>query len=795
MLLKYPGLTLAGGLALAIAIAVGAGWYDLSGKLMAPEIPLPEGDRLVLIETQNTLTGELEPRVVRDFLDWRRDLRTIEGLGAYRTQTRNLTVGNAAPQPVRLAELTAAAFGGARVSPVLGRALLDSDASPGAPGVLVLGYDVWQRSFGGRPEAIGSMVKLGNAPATVIGIMPSGFRYPVNHDAWTPMQLRASYEALEGGSITVIGRLAPGVSLERANAEVRVHGERAAKALPATHGRLHPGVKRLGQSSEGLDVAQLAQRNLPVLLVLSIACMSVGTLVYARTATRESEMAVRSALGASRARIIGQLFVEALVLASVAAGAGLMAAGQAVTWVSGNFNQASGGAPFWVTPGLKLSTILYGAGLALVCAAMLSLLPALKVTRAAGMQRHLVNRGSGASLRFGNVWTAAMIVQVALTAIGIPLVIETAIEAARNLSIRGEFPSRGYVAARIEVDREDVTRLERTLAELQRRIAQQPGVAAVTYADRAPGSAANTRRGEVWLSGSGSAFQGRFCTSAVGPEFFEAFDRPIVSGRAFHGGDFHPSARAVIVNEAFARALSRDGRSGSPIGARLRYAASAAQHGAAEEPWFEIVGMVRDIGLDPDDWGAEKPFVFHAAQPSTLPTLVMSARVRGETDAVAARLPFLAADVDAGWLVKESRPLNEWVRDRDMGLIVAVAAQAAVTGLALFLSSLSIFSQVSVAVSRRTYEIGIRAALGAGSRDVLTRILSRAIVLIGSGLAAGGALLLGFVAMNRPAGEVALYAGYFGATSVIVLTACLLACIGPAARALRIHPADALREA
>ena len=149
MLLKYPGLTLAGGLALAIAIGVGAGYYDLIGKVMAPTIPLPEGDRLVLIATQNTLTNAPEPRVVRDFLEWRRELQTIEDLGAYRTDTRNLIVGNAAPVPIQVAELTAAAFGAARVHPLLGRALVDSDEMPGAPSVVVLGHDVWQRALGG----------------------------------------------------------------------------------------------------------------------------------------------------------------------------------------------------------------------------------------------------------------------------------------------------------------------------------------------------------------------------------------------------------------------------------------------------------------------------------------------------------------------------------------------------------------------------------------------------------------------------------------------------------------------
>jgi ABC-type antimicrobial peptide transport system permease subunit len=151
--------------------------------------------------------------------------------------------------------------------------------------------------------------------------------------------------------------------------------------------------------------------------------------------------------------------------------------------------------------------------------------------------------------------------------------------------------------------------------------------------------------------------------------------------------------------------------------------------------------------------------------------------------------------VDAGVFVQDARPLDEWVRRRDMSLIVTVAAQAAVTGLVLFLSALSIFSLVSVSVSRRTREIGLRTALGANPRQVLARILSRAMVLMGSGITAGGALLLYFVAENGSLADVALYAGYLAVTSAVMLAACLLACITPARRALRINPTDALREA
>jgi putative ABC transport system permease protein len=724
MLLKYPGLTLAGGLALAIAIGVGAGWYDVMGQIFAPTIPLPQGDRVVSIETRNALTNQSERRVLRDFLEWRSGLKTIEALGAYRTHRRNLVAGNAPPEPIHVAELTAAAFGTARVSPLFGRGLVDADETGDGPGVVVLGYDVWQRSLGGR-DVLGSAVKLGDTPATVIGVMPKGFGYPFNHDAWMPLPLRGSYEALEGDAISVIGRLAAGVSRQQADAEVRLFGERTAAALPATHAHLRPRVVRLGEGPDDLDIAQLALRNLPALLVLAIACLSVGTLIYARTATREGEIAVRSALGASRARIMSQLFVEALVLASVAAPVGLVAADRALAWGIESANRAAGGAPFWMTPGLRPSTILYAGVLSAVSAAMLSVLPALKVTRARVLP-HLANLGTGgATLRFGRVWTAAMIVQVALTAIGIPAALESVNQTTRKVHTRAQFPSRDYLAARIDMGRpfEGETRpafeewRAQTFEALAARVAQEPGVVAVTYTDRPVGSGAGRFAEIEAASGANPAFNGGFRTTAVAPGFFEAFDRPVVAGRTFHRADVSAGARTIIVNEAFARAFARETGGGSPIGARLRLAVSSGddddEAGAAPkawEPWREIVGVVRDFGLDPDDNGDEQPHVFHAASVGAVSSLVMSVRMRGNPAALATRLPLIAATVDARLLVQDSQPMQEWVRQRDEHLLVTVGAQVAVTVLVLFLSTLGIFSLVSISVSRRTREIGLRAA-------------------------------------------------------------------------------------
>lgn len=828
MLLKYPGLTVAGGLALTIAIGIGAGWHDISGKLMSPAIPLPEGDRIVRIETRNILTSAAESRVLHDFLEWRRELKTIEGLAAYRTDTRNLIVGDtqerqgvpgdSAPALVQVAEITADAFATARVRPLLGRALVDADGKPGAAPVVVLGYDLWQRHLAGRQDVVGTVVQLGNVTATVVGVMPTGFAFPYSHNVWTPLRLRASYQPLEGGAVTVIARLAPSVSREQANAELRVVAERMAAARPATHEHLRSAVWRLGESSDAAGAGRFAIRNVPAFLVLAIACLSVGTLVYARTATREGEIAVRSALGASRARIVSQLLVETLVLASIAAALGLAAADRFIREImvreAARGLATIGDAPFWFTPGLRPSTLVYAAGLAVVGAAMLSVLPALRATRAR-VQPHLANAGShGATLRFGRVWTAAMIVQIALTAIGIPVAMEVSRDVIRRLSIRAAFPSRDYLAARIDLDRrfdeESAPALEEERGQaaeaLMRRLAEEPAVAAVAFADRPVGVETSVRSGHVEPGpGADPVFDRHFRLLAVGPGFFETFERPIVAGRDFNGSDWNPAARTVIVNEAFARGFSREAGGGSPVGARLRYR-GARQIDDAElgemvaDTEFEIVGIVRDFGLDPDGEGDETPCVFHTASAGTVSPLVISARVRGNPDSLAARLPVIAAGVDPRLVVRSARPLDMVVRDNDVSATRLAGTMATVTSLILFLSALGIFSLVSVSVSRRTREIGLRVALGANPRQVLAGILWRAGVVLGSGLAGGGAILLWFNVLtagpsSRLAEDAARFLTYLGITSAIMITTCVMACFAPARRALRISPTDALREA
>jgi putative ABC transport system permease protein len=399
----------------------------------------------------------------------------------------------------------------------------------------------------------------------------------------------------------------------------------------------------------------------------------------------------------------------------------------------------------------------------------------------------------GATLRFGRLWTVAMIAQVALTAIGIPVAMEGVDQVVRTSRARSEFPTREYLAARIDVDppaSEMATaaleeRRARLFAELERRVSQEPGVAAVTFASRVPGSGLGGQRvAEVeLLPGAGPAFDFGVRPAGVGPGFFETFDRPIIAGRAFNGDDWNAAARAVIVNEAFVRGFRLRGGGGSPIGTRIRYS------GGSADTWLEIVGVVRDIGLDPNDDGDEVAQVFQPASAGTVSPLVMSVRTRINPATLVARLPIIAAEVNPVWSIQEARPLDQWLNGQGL---VFTSALVTINSVVLFLSALGVFSLLSVSVSRQTREIGLRMALGEDPRRLLASFLSRAVVLMGSGIAIGGCVLLIFV-VALDADKLATFAAWLVLTAAVMLGTGLLASIGPSRRALRINPIDALR--
>ena len=297
MLAKHRWLTLVGGVAMAVAIAIGASAFIIIGVLLDPALPLPQGDRIVTVKYERTSTGRADQHVLHVFRAWRDHLTTVEQLSAFRTARHNLVVSNGAPEPVSVAEITASAFGLAQAQPLLGRYLLPSDEQPNAAPVVVIGYDAWRTRFGADPGIVGRTIQLAGTSHTIIGIMPEGFGFPIDHQFWIPLRLDAlKYRPWQGPELDLFGRLAPGATIGKAQAELAATGREVADTHPDGKDRLRPvaapfTLEHLELTDTKLLWALKAARLLVGALSFVVA-VNLAILLYARTVTRLGEIAV-----------------------------------------------------------------------------------------------------------------------------------------------------------------------------------------------------------------------------------------------------------------------------------------------------------------------------------------------------------------------------------------------------------------------------------------------------------------------------------------------------------------------
>ncbi|HWJ14127.1 MAG TPA: ABC transporter permease, partial [Gemmatimonadaceae bacterium] len=462
MLARYPGLTAVATVAIAVAVGLGSAYFEGVDKFLRPRLDIPGGDRVVSLLNWDRKHLDVESRALHDFAIWRTELKTIENLGAANAFTRNLITDDGRVEPVVGAELTANAFRLMATPPLLGRTLVDRDDNPAEPLVVVIGERVWKTRFDGNAAALGKTVKVGTATATIVGVMPDAFAFPSNQHLWLPLRVNgATLEPRSGPHVTIFGRLAPGATIDDATAELRVIGARMSASNPRTHEYLRPFVigygRILAEGGESRFVTRLLYMvNSLFLVLLAVMCTNIATLVFARTATRTWEITVRSALGASRGRIVAQLFCEALVLASVGTIVGLLLSRVALRFALAQVD-AGGNLPFWVDESLSWRTLLYAAGLTLFGAGIVGILPALRVTRV-NIQDMLRSEsagrgGAGGGLKFGGFWTAVIVVQVAITVAFIPVAFNGVSESSRFKERAHAIGAERFLAAHAAIDR------------------------------------------------------------------------------------------------------------------------------------------------------------------------------------------------------------------------------------------------------------------------------------------------------------------------------------------------------
>jgi putative ABC transport system permease protein len=815
MLVKYPGLTLVGGLALVFAIWVSASAFELIRQAVHPSIPLPQGDRLVRLRNWDTQTNRVEARLLQDFVTWREALKSVEAMGAYSTVTRNLAVGNRVAEPVAVAEITTNAFSLAGIRPLMGRTLLPADEQPAAPPVIVIGYHLWHSRFDAAGDVIGQTVKLGGVQSTIVGVMPEGFGFPISHSLWSPLRLNPlEYARRDGPGISVFGRLARGASLEQAEAELTTLGQRASADFPDTHAFLRPQILPYAKSvfiTRPDDAAFLMSFNLLLFMLLVLICGNVGLLMFARAATRESEIIVRNALGASRGRIIAQLFAEALVLGTAAAALGLAAAGFGLRWVISAVEadlMSGDKLPFWFTPSLSPSTIVYVVLLTLLGAAIAGVLPALKVTR--GLQARLREAAAGSGLSVGGVWTVVIVAQIAVT-VAFPFFgFMLRREAVQLREFDVGIPDHEYLTVRLRMDRtaadgftqvpaeEFAARYRANYLELERRLEAEPAVTSVTYADELPRM--NHPAPLVDLDPGGGApllpqWPGYRVSSAwVDPGFFDALEVPIIAGRGFRASDVGSDHTVIIVNESFVKRVL-GGR--NAIGRRIKrssYERDSDRKAAPDEPWYEIIGVVKDLGMSVERDDPRVAGFYLPAAPGAADPMRLVIHVKGDPAAFGPRLRSVATSVDPSLRLYDLMPLSQVSQGELQLYAFWFRMIAIVSAIALMLSLSSIYAVMAFTVSRRTREIGIRMALGSKAGTVVAAILRRPLTQVALGILAGATLIAVIAGLTVEGKALGLkHAPVLSAYALLMMAVCMLACIVPARRALRVQPIDALK--
>ncbi len=801
MLVKYPGLSVIGGVAMAFAICVGTVIFQVLSLLTHPTVPLPQGERLVQVRNWDVAALTNESRVLHDFQIWRSSERSIVELGAWQDVTHNLIVTSGGDaHPIQVAAITPAGFRVSDATPLMGRVLTEDDQRPDAPPVVVIGHGIWHTRFANDPTVIGRVVQLGSEQVTVVGVMPEGYEFPVAHDAWTPLRIINDVARPRSGpALSVFGVLAPGTTLEAAQAELTTVGRRSAADLPDTHAQLQPHVSPYAMVNSGPnndEIGIFASIYFFAIVLVTLICSNVALLLFARAATRESEFTVRTALGAGRSRIVAQLFCEALALGGVAAILGIGAAHLALSYWGLPFLQANlGRLPFWYDVTLTPATMAWALGLTVLGSAIAGVIPALKVTRHMSARLRQSTAGSG-GLQFGGIWTAVIIVQVAVTVAFHGVVYQEQWTLRHIENFDTGFPTEEYLAARVQLDGAPPATFAARLEELRRRVESEPGVAAVTFVDRLPREGRPQRRVEFTEPVPHRDGAEEFATLArIGPEYFGALGTTVLAGRGFTAADVQSGAQVAIVDQAFVEELLH-GR--QPIGQHVRFARDLSTPDAPEHPWMEIIGVVKELGMGAPYRVGRAAGLYLPSSPERLSRVYLMTHLRGDPTTFAPTLRAIATAVDPTLRLSDVQPVDRVTDDIVWVLRLWLRVSLVMTVVAVVLSLSGIYSVLSFIVARRTREIGIRVALGADRRHVIGAIFRRPLTQVSLGVLAGSLLLAlaGSVQTEMPGLTGDMTLGQYmilGAYGLVMLGVCLLACIVPTRRALDVEPTVALR--
>ncbi|MDQ3817763.1 MAG: ABC transporter permease [Acidobacteriota bacterium] len=796
MLLNRPGFTVIAVITLALGIGANTAIFSLVNSLLLRPLPYKEPDRIVMVwESNRPRSFHQNVISLANFLDWQDQSKSFEQMAGFFDVPFNLT-GTGEPEEIPSQAVSTNLFSLLGVEPIKGRSFLLEESQPGKDQVIILSYDLWQRRFAGDSGIVGKTVSLNGQDFTVVGVMPAGFKWFIKKgsltgkpaELWTPITLTAKSRVRAGRYMSAVARLKPGVTLEQAQAEINTIASRLEQQYPDFDTGWGVELVPLHEQFVGeIRYALLILLGV-VGFVLLIACANVANLLLARAASRQKEIAIRSALGASRKAIIRQLMTESVLLAGLGGVLGLLLAlwgvDLLVSFTPPNLLALQ-------HTGVSLPVLGFTLGVSLLTGIIFGLVPALEVSRP-NLNESLKESGKSAtgSPRASRLRNLLVMGEVAL---GVVLLVAAGLmikSLLRLNAVNPGFSAENLLTMRVQLPRanyrEDYKRIA-FFKQAVERIQALPGVRSAGAISYLPFTGLN--------AGTDFTIEGRPApeagekpitdVSVVDENYFRTMKIPVVMGRTFNAQEETEGRQVAVINETMARTFWPNE---SPIGKRILVNMT--------DPMVptEIIGVVGDVkhtSLDSE----VKPTVYWPHPQLAYGAMSLVIRTDNDPLSLATAVEREIQAIDKDQPVSDVRTMQQWLAEASARARFSTLLLTLFASLALILAAVGLYGVMSYMVVQRTHEIGIRMALGARTGDVLKLVVRQGIMMSLAGVAIG---LVAAFALTRLMSSLlyqvsATDPSTFAAISIFFIAVALLASYIPARRATRVDPMVALR--
>ena len=794
-LLKHPGFTGIVVITLALGIGASTAIFSVVDSVLLRRLPYRNAERIVAIQELNP-AGKRIQTTAGNFLDWRAQNTVFEHLAAIRTGPVNLALSDQAER-VELAQVNANFFNVFGLTPTYGRLFIPQDEQAGHPAVAVVSHTLWQRRFAADPSLVGKPITLDGNSYQVIGVAPPGFQYPDKTEVWLP-PLQLIPELYPGqdlqnrrmGYLTVVALLRSGVSVQQGASEMETITARLRQQYPDTNNRRFNRVVSLHEHLIGETNKLLWLLLGAVTFVLLIACANVANLLLASGASRQKEMAIRAALGASRWRVIRQLFTESTVLALTGGAVGLLIAYWGLAAIT---KFLPGDFPRLNEIHLDLRVLAFTFAASIFTGILFGLVPALQISRP-DVQDSMRESGRGlaGSLRKSRFRQTLIVAEVALSVVllaGAGLLFRSFMQLQ---SVNTGFVSQQVLSARITVAGSNYTEnphFVKFYNQVLEKVSALPGVQDVGLIntlplDKGPTAAFRVEGRPITTPDKWPPANYRIVT----PNYFRAMGIPVVQGRTYTERDNENAPNVIMVNQEVADSVFPGE---NPVGKRITFGGTDSN---GQPRWFEIVGVVANVRSIELREQAESELYFSAYQ-DMWPSMSLVVRTSVEPGSLGGSVRNVVNEIDKTIPVSRVETMEHVVSQSITQPRFNLFLLGLFGAVALLLSAAGIYGVTAYTVTQRTHELGIRLALGAQVGDVLKMILGQGMAVIGVGVVLGLVAAFGLMRLLR-----SLLFGVgendpvtFVAITLMLFVVALVACYIPARRATKVDPLEALR--